>query len=379
MNWPGKPIDHTSKKANPPVFCATDHAGDHHSDHHKRPYDVPFPSTRYQGSKRKLTEWIWANVADLAFDSVLDLFGGTGCVSHLFKTAGKRVIYNDHLCFNWHIGLALIENGATRLNADDVALVLDQQPGVTYPDFIQRTFGGIYFTDAENAWLDRVITHIDHRLADPVKQALARFAVYQACIIKRPYNLFHRANLYMRHADVRRSFGNKTTWDTPFETHFRAFVAEANAAVCDNGRDNAALCGDALDAPTNVDLVYIDPPYVSGKGTGVDYYAFYHFLEGLADYANWRQRIDYSTKHRQMQRQPSPWTCADQVTDAFEAVIARYRDSILVISYRGDGIPARDTLVDLLRQYKGDVFEAGMAQHYVLSKRASRELLLIAP
>ena len=44
----------------------------------ERQYSVPFPSTRYQGSKRKLLEWIWANVANLEFDSVLDLFGGSG-------------------------------------------------------------------------------------------------------------------------------------------------------------------------------------------------------------------------------------------------------------------------------------------------------------
>lgn len=294
-------------------------------------YNVVFPTTRYQGSKRRLTEWIWANVEDLEFSSVLDLFGGTGCVSHLFKAAGKRVIYNDLLRFNWHIGLALIQNAGVRLEPEDIELVLNRQSDVRYPDFIQRTFSGIYFRDNENAWLDYVIYNIDHVLADPIKQALARFALYQACIVKRPYNLFHRANLYMREADVQRSFGNKTTWDTPFETHFRTFVAEANAAVFDNGRDNRALHGDALDAPTDVDLVYIDPPYVSSKGVSVDYLEFYHFLEGLSVYDDWPQHIDYHTKHHRLQRQDSPWIKPDTILSAFEAVIKRYRESTLVV------------------------------------------------
>jgi len=31
----------------------------------------------------------------------------------------------------------------------------------------------------------------------------------------------------------------------------------------------------------NYDLAYIDPPYISAQGVGVDYLEFYHFLEGL--------------------------------------------------------------------------------------------------
>lgn len=58
-----------------------------------RAFDYPFPSTRYQGSKRSLVDWIWETVHHLPFDSVLDVFGGTGAVSHMFKNAGKQVTY----------------------------------------------------------------------------------------------------------------------------------------------------------------------------------------------------------------------------------------------------------------------------------------------
>ncbi len=339
--------------------------------------DHPFPSTRYQGSKRKLAAWIWDSVAHLDFDSALDLFGGTGVIAHTFKRAGKRVIYNDVLRANWQMARALIENPGARLCDDDLARILTAHPDIAYPDFIQRTFRDIYFTDAENAWLDRTITNIDTLLYGYAAD-IARFALYQACIAKRPFNLFHRANLYMRLARVERSFGNKTTWDTPFPDHLRAFVSEANAAILDNGRDNRALCGDALDAPRDVDLVYIDPPYISAKGSRVDYHGFYHFLEGLADYVAWPARVDYGSRHRRMIPQPSPWTDPRRIRDAFAAVFERFRDSILVVSYRADGIPARGELLDLLRAVKPRVTVADQPQRYALSKRASRELLLIA-
>jgi len=343
-----------------------------------RPYHVPFVSTRYQGSKRKLLEWIWANVEDLHFDSVLDVFGGTGAVSHLFKTAGKQVTYNDSLSFNWNIGLALIQNADIHLTAPEIDLILQPQSDIHYPNFIQSTFQNIYFTDEENAWLDRIVYHIDHLLDHPIKQAIARFALFQSCIAKRPYNLFHRANLYMRLAHVERSFGNKATWDTPFEVHFRAFIQEANQAIFDNQRANLALNVDALATPVGADLVYIDPPYLNAKGIGVDYRDFYHFLEGLTAYQEWPTQIDYHSKHKRLLRQESSWNDAKDILTAFEKIIAHHRESILVISYRDDGIPSKNELLKLLRSYKQTVHEAEKSQKYVLSIRDSHELLFIA-
>jgi hypothetical protein len=88
--------------------------------------------------------------------------------------------------------------------------ILTRHPSIAYPTFIQETFRDIYFTEEENAWLDQTITNI-HQMTDSYKAALAFFALAQAAIIKRPYNLFHRKNLYVRLAEVERSFGNKTS------------------------------------------------------------------------------------------------------------------------------------------------------------------------
>lgn len=51
-----------------------------------------FPQTRYQGSKYKLLSWIWKNISFLDFENAVDLFGGTGAVSYLFKTQAKSII-----------------------------------------------------------------------------------------------------------------------------------------------------------------------------------------------------------------------------------------------------------------------------------------------
>ena len=86
--------------------------------------DPEFPSTRFQGSKLKIVDWIWDNVKVLEFNSVLDAFGGTGCVGYMFRKNGKQIFYNDSLKFNYYVGLALIENSKIILDDNDVDFIL---------------------------------------------------------------------------------------------------------------------------------------------------------------------------------------------------------------------------------------------------------------
>lgn len=239
-----------------------------------------FPTTRYQGSKVKLLEWIWGSLKDLQFETVLDAFGGTGSVAYMFKTRGKSVTYNDYLKFNFITGKALIENDSVILTDKDLNYLLDTTECSKEFNFVQENFSDVYFTDEENQWIDGMIFRIE-QLGDDYKKALACFALFQSCIIKRPFNLFHRKNLYLRFSDVKRSFGNKTTWDRSFDEYFRKFAYEANSAVFSNKKKNKAYCGDVMSLDTHFDLVYIDTPYISSNGTSVNYHEFYHFLEGL--------------------------------------------------------------------------------------------------
>lgn len=339
--------------------------------------DAIFPSTRFQGSKLKIVEWIWETIKDLQFETTLDAFGGTGSVGHMLKTRGKSVTYNDILKFNWYVGTALIENDSVKLTDEDVEFILEEHGSISYPTFVYDTFHDIYFTDHENQWIDRVVTNIE-QLDDLYKRAIAYFAFCQSCIIKRPFNLFHRKNLYIRLAEVQRNFGNKTTWDTPFEAHFQQFVAEANQAIFSNDRQNKALNMDVFDIKGRFDLVYIDTPYISHKGGGVDYLGFYHFLEGLVNYSVWPALVDYRTKHRRFKKVSSVWTDRYRINGAFNRLFEKFKDSIIVVSYRADGIPSVSELTALLSRYKTDVQEVDRtAYKYVLSTNQSAEILLI--
>jgi len=342
------------------------------------PEATRFPSTRYQGSKAKLADWIWGQIADLNFATCLDVFGGTGSVAYRLKQAGKAVTYNDILKFNYHIGVALVANNIARLDAQDIEAILGCRSQICYPTFVQDNFHDVYFTDVENAWLDQTITNIG-QIGDPARYSLAFFALCQACIVKRPYNLFHRKNLYVRFADVERSFGNKTSWDRPFEEWFRIFAEEANQAVFDNGRLNQAYNLNAVEVPGDFDLVYVDTPYIPKSGVGVDYLDFYHFLEGLALYGEWDRQIDRHSKHLRFIPRPNEWTDKSRIHAAFDRLFGRFQNSILVVSYRSDGIPSIDELVEILRRYKSKVQVERYGQYkYALSTNGkSEEVLLI--
>lgn len=336
-----------------------------------------FPSTRYQGSKSKYVDWIEYCLKDIPFKSVLDAFGGTGSVAYKFKQQGKSVTYNDILPFNAIIGKALIENKEYRLDDWEVDYILSKQDK-KYSTFLEDTFRDIYYTDEENRWLDMVSANI-RAMENPYKQAVAYFALFQSCIIKRPYNLFHRKNLYVRTNDVERSFGNKKTWDTPFDVHFRHFVQEANNAIFDNGQSCLSMNKDASSIKDSYDLVYIDTPYISDAGVGVDYADFYHFLNGLVYYEQWGDLIDYRSKHLRLKRNPSVWTDANTITSAFQSLFKNFPNSILAISYRNNGIPSIEELVEMLKNMGRDVHvEYSSTMRYALSKRASNEVLIIA-
>ncbi len=56
-----------------------------------------YPSTRYMGSKSKIINSIWSVASSFKFNSVLDLFSGSGIVGYMFKTYGKKFESNDFM------------------------------------------------------------------------------------------------------------------------------------------------------------------------------------------------------------------------------------------------------------------------------------------
>lgn len=80
---------------------------------------LKYPSTRFMGSKSKLLSQIWSVAAQFQFDTVVDLFAGSGIVGYMFKAHGKSVVSNDYMAMSATFAKAMIENNETTLSLDE--------------------------------------------------------------------------------------------------------------------------------------------------------------------------------------------------------------------------------------------------------------------
>lgn len=349
-----------------------------------------FPTTRYQGSKRKIIPWLYNQIRDLEFETVLDAFGGSSTVSYLFKMMGKSVTYNDNLRFNYLIGKALIENSKVTLNKNDLDTILQLTVNENFK-IVQQHFKDIYYFPSENKWIDDRISAIYNLNSYPenileYKKSLAYYALIQSCLIKRPFNLFHRKNLQLRKNKVDRTFGNYKTWNRRFDSYFKRFTIEANKAVFDTGKACFATNESVFEINNlDYDMVYLDPPYFRNNSDNeTSYYSeTYHFLEGLSNYKNWEGLIDINTINKRFKTQIDFNNFgSEKINDSFESLFDKFKKSKILVSYKKGGVPSIGTLVKLMKKFKHRVYTRSIHYKYALNHQngnasKNREVLII--
>jgi DNA adenine methylase len=292
------------------------------------------------GSKRGILPSIWDAVKYLPFNTILDAFSGSGCVSYMFKSQGKAVIANDFLKYSYHIVNALVANSSEVLSENDIAMLLE--PNANRQNFIQETFQGLYFSDEDNLFLDNAVANIQ-QLASPPKSSLAITALNRACIKRRPRGVFTYTG--DRYDDGRRDLR------LSLQEQFIEAIKLLNAAVFDNEQQNRAFNQDVFSLDVVPDLVYLDPPYYTPLSDN-DYLRRYHFVEGLSCY--WQDvEILHHTKTKKLRKYYTPFDSRTEVYDAFKRLLQKFSNSIIVVSYSSNSLPNREELTDMLEAIKG--------------------------
>lgn len=322
-----------------------------------------YPELRYMGSKHRLLPWIHSVLATLPFESAADPFVGSGCVAYLMKAMGKRVVASDFLNFPTVIASAVIENRKCRLEHRAVERLLSETAG---PNFIERTFEGIFFTPEDLRFLDRVSANL-RRLSNPYARHMAQAALMRSCLKKQPRGVFTVSGDLSHYDDGRRDL------KLSLEQHFLDQVEIFNQVVFDNQQPCKVIRADVFDEiPRDVDLVYFDPPYVPRSDDNC-YIKRYHFLEGLSCY--WTGvRIMENTKVKKIEKQYTPFSYRRSATTAFDRLFGLYHNSIIVLSYSSNGFPDLDVLVDLMQRYKQHVtvHEKPHRYHFGTHERVER-------
>jgi DNA adenine methylase len=306
-----------------------------------------YPGTKFMGSKEKLIPHIHRLTSHLQFDTVVDLFSGSGVVSYLYKSLGKRVISNDFLNMSSTFTAALIENHQTRVSKEEATALTNLD--VQCDSFIEDNYTGIFFNKSENQALD-AIRHNIKNLHNPHKRAIAMTALIRTCMKKQARGIFTYVG--KRYDDGRRDLKLGIT------QHFLEALEDVNKAVFSNGKSNRSINGDAMEFPIHCldnsrALIYIDPPYFTPKSDS-DYVRRYHFVEGLSK--NWDGlEIQHTSKVKKFKSYPTPFSTRTGAHDAFDNLFKKFRQHIIVVSYSSNSLPSKDELTSLLAKYKTTV------------------------
>lgn len=302
-----------------------------------------YPTTRFMGSKRKLLKEIWSVAARFSFNTVIDLFSGSGVVGYMFKSQGKQVYSNDYMAMSAVFAKAMIENSHVTLPLEEARqLMIDKG---NHDHFVSETFAGLYYSEEENNLIDILRANI-WKLEDEYKRAIALSALIRACTKKRPRGIFTYTG--QRYNDGRKDL-RKSLAD-----QFLDAVIAVNKAVFDNGKSNYAHQGDAMSLRVKqADLVYIDPPYYSPLSDS-EYVRRYHFVEGLA--RDWRGvQIQENTQTKKFKSYPTPFSTKTGAADAFNQLFKKYSESVLIVSYSSNSLPTKEEMVAILARHKKHV------------------------
>jgi adenine-specific DNA-methyltransferase len=335
------------------------------------------PKTRFYGSKRKHLSWMHQCIRGLRFNNALDVFGGTGSVTMLLESICGNVYYHDSAFFNFRQARAVFGK-----LSDDDALIVAKAIREIRPlsGFIAENFQGDYFLDDENRWLDGFIK-MQSRLEEGLCRDALFYCVAQACLQKRPFNLFHRKNLHIRLNAKGQRFGNATTWAKSFSelslSHLNSLLAYSNRER--KGTVKVLTPRHPTKLNQGRDLVYVDPPYIRADRSTEGYPQRYHFIDGLSDPEAWMKSAMQveSSQYYASPAMTEPWGDKRSIEGLICKLLDRHKDSILVLSYMESGFPSVEKILDMFSSRFRRIQIHRRAVQRALSAATCAEILIV--
>ena len=285
---------------------------------------------KYLGSKRRLIPSIIGAVASLpGARSVLDLFAGTSRVGLALKSAGYRVVANDHNAYAATLARCYVQADRERLLADAARLVAELNALPGSPGYFTDTFceRARYFQPKNGARVDAIREAIARKGLAPELEAVLLTSLMEAA--DRVDSTTGQQMAYLKE------------W-APRAHHDLALRVPDLVARAAHGPGEAHQEDALVAAKREADVAYLDPPYNQHK-----YLGNYHVWESLvlwdkpAVYGTACKRVDCRTRSSDFNSRP-------RFVEAMRAVIERVRARWLVVSFSDEGYIAREAMEALL-------------------------------
>lgn len=308
-------------------------------------------SIKYLGSKEKLLPAILKACQHIPYESVLDLFAGSGRVAYAFRRQGKQVFANDYL-------LAAATQTAGLLSPPAPAALyeaMSRAPSLPLTHWWCDAADG-YITRDNAAAIGGMRLFVDTAPSEHRSALLASLMValgrVDACI-----------GQYAAHLK-----GNKIPPRTRLDV--RSLLEPLGHVVAPESRVaclDAQELVDGLPEGFYVDLVYLDPPY----GPTVNYPRYYHLLDTLVRFDD--PPTAGVTRKRPNDYPRSPWCsrAKDAVENALIALLKGLQGKTghVLLSFSNEVVLPKDRLVQILLQHGGPVVVSEVAHKAHMGRR----------
>lgn len=320
-----------------------------------------YPKVNYIGNKEKITNWI-CDQFPKECSSIFDAFSGGCSVSYEAKRRNLKVITNDILNINYHLGNALIQNNKVILNDKDVEIIFTGKP---LKGFMFKNFSNVFFFPEECMELDLYRKNIN-KLDCEYKKSLAFSLIRRSMIRKMPYSRFNinwdkivqlRDEEYSYEKYKRkRSYHNQS-----FQHHFLQNIQEYNQSIFDNKKKNVSYNEDIFNLLKTVksDIIYLDPPYT---GTMNNYFGFYGLMDSYI-----KSSISIPFGNNFMNKNDS--------LALFEKLFSNLGNfKYWILSYNNSSYPSKKELTDLLKKYANNVKVIEKKHNYQITGKGKKEV-----
>jgi adenine-specific DNA methylase len=229
------------------------------------------------GSKRRIVEDI-LEFTPKNIKSVVDIFAGSGVVGYFFKRAGMKVVTNEIYQYMRNIHGAFIANQSTLLSDEDISSLMNAPD---YAGYVSTENKRVFYDPPTQRYVDGYI-----KVANEMggfKKYIALGALVSALFSfgsGRGHARFNidRMRRIGRLKENESCKGKLKEWIKKRIGHFHEMVFQGEQCASFN-EDGLKLIEKIPGSSES--MAFIDPPYVTGKNTGVLYYDDINLIEEI--------------------------------------------------------------------------------------------------
>lgn len=273
---------------------------------------------RYLGSKQRLLDFINETIEQNCpnFESILDVFGGTGVVGNYFSEKGKSVYINDLLYSNYCIYNAFLSN--KKFDEKKIEKIIDQYNniGKIKDNYFSDTFKDTYFSKNDCMKIGYIREDIETRYSKGEITDKEKYILIASLL----YSMDRIANT-VGHYDAYRKKQNLKDCFEMFGLSINKNIKQRNEIY--------NLDANELVKKVKADIIYIDPPYNSRQ-----YGDAYHLLENVA---LWKKPKVYGVAKKMDRSSIKSNYCTNKASNSFKNLIENCNCKYILVSYNNMG------------------------------------------